>query len=240
MKIKQNGQFKALYELYLLNPKFKRAEIKISSLSDEEITVNGYIIENTNLGLHKIEKSWVLDYIPTGQYIACNFNSRKQALIGSVEKLALAYNRGFDIFNVYKMRWIKMKIKELQKKLDELTKHVKEYPNLPLYYRILSVSKFTMNFEYFYNGIYGVYQLKIRFYNSLSAISVGQDYVPENIDSIDASAVYTRFIEFVENQLNFFKDDLLNDLKSGVVDLHTGELQWADLLKNGLEKIKYQ
>lgn len=96
---KTASQFKSLYEQHLLNPKLKKAEIRISTI-DGDIKVDGYVIENTNLALHKLDNSyWVLDYISTGQYIACGFNSRKQALIDSLESLALAYDRDFDIFN---------------------------------------------------------------------------------------------------------------------------------------------
>lgn len=95
---KTASQFKSFYEEHLFNPTFKKSEIKISMI-DGYAYVNGYIIENTNLGIHKIDNSyWVLDYIPTGQFITCNFISRKQALIASVEKLALLYDKGFDIF----------------------------------------------------------------------------------------------------------------------------------------------
>ena len=95
---KTASQFKTLYEQHLLNPKFKKSDINISTI-DGDIKVGGYIIENTNLAVHKYKNTFILDYIPTGQYITCNFNSRKQALIGSVEQLALVYDKGFDIFN---------------------------------------------------------------------------------------------------------------------------------------------
>lgn len=118
-----------------------------------------------------------------------------------------------------------MKIKDLQKRLDYLIEKVKENPNQSLYYRILSVRGFTMNFEHFYNGTYGISQVKIRFYNYLNTRNVWYDHVPKNIDSIDAYVLYTTFIAYVENQLYDFQDDILNQLRSGVVELNGSEIK---------------
>lgn len=99
---KTASQFKTLYEQHLLNPKFKKSDINISTI-DGDIKVGGYIIGNTNLAVHKYKNSWILDYIPTGQSFAYGF-LREQALINSVESLALAYDIGFDIFN--SIKWV--------------------------------------------------------------------------------------------------------------------------------------
>ena len=133
-----------------------------------------------------------------------------------------------------------MKIKDLQKKLDDLTNYVKENPNKRLYCTILSVSGFQIVFRYFYNDIYGISHLTIRFYNFLSTGIAWYDYIPKNIEEIDAKSVYTNFISFVENELSRFQDELLNNLKSGVVSLIGSEIKWADLPKNGLKNIKYR
>lgn len=58
-----------------------------------------------------------------------------------------------------------MKIKDLQKRLDYLIAHVKENPNNEMTYALITIRGFSMYFKYFYNEIYGIYQLKIRFYN---------------------------------------------------------------------------
>lgn len=80
-----------------------------------------------------------------------------------------------------------MKIKDLQKRLDYLIEMVKENPNKPLSYALISVRGFSMDFKYFYNEIYGIYQLKIRFYNFLTTIATCYDCVIPNIGRIDAS-----------------------------------------------------
>lgn len=118
-----------------------------------------------------------------------------------------------------------MKIKELQKRLDYLTEQVKENPNQSLYYRVLSVSGFTMNFEYYYNGTYGISQVKIRFYAHLNTRNAWYDHVPKNIDKIDAHILYLDFIDFVLEQLYMFHDEILSQLISGAVDLNRSEIK---------------
>lgn len=106
-----------------------------------------------------------------------------------------------------------MKIKDLQKRLDYLIEQVKENPNQLINYELIRVRGFSMVFNYFYNEIYGISQVKIRFCNFLTARISWYDCVIPKIDRIDAFDLYVRFIEFVEYHLNMFKDDLLNDLK---------------------------
>lgn len=118
-----------------------------------------------------------------------------------------------------------MKIKDLQKRLDYLIEQVKENPNHSLYYRILSVSGFTMNFEYYYNGTYSISQVKIRFYAHLNTRNAWYEHVPKNIGSIDARILYLDFIDFVFEQLYMFQDEIVSQLRSDAVELNRSEIK---------------
>lgn len=118
-----------------------------------------------------------------------------------------------------------MKIKDLQNRLDYLIEYVKKNPNTEISSLLISVRGFSMRFKYLYNEIYGIHQLKIRLHNHLNERIIFYDYIPKNIDSIDAYALYTTFIAYVENQLYGFQDDLLNQLRSGAVELNRSEIK---------------
>lgn len=118
-----------------------------------------------------------------------------------------------------------MKTKELQHQIDYLIECVKDNPNTELDYELIKTRHFSMVFKYFYNEIYGYFQTKIRFYCELHPRNIWCDYVPINTNKINAYKLYEGFKEYIENEINIYKEDTVLMLRSGAVRLNRKELK---------------
>ena len=109
-----------------------------------------------------------------------------------------------------------MTMKEFQERLDDLVKHAMENPCMGFMVDVFWIKHFKLCFMY--NDY--MKQIKIRFYSSLNDSIKCRDYVPSNIEQLDAYRIYQMFKEFVESAIDIYNREISEILKTGGVNCY--------------------